>query len=354
MSRYQAPGRTNLDFFRAQTADDVFRAYENGTADINMRIAIGDFAGNALMKACIENNLEVVQALIKCNADTYAIIRGKTAALIAVENGYVNIIDVLYKNYPGEFGKISGITPSPLSRAFELGNKKVIDYFVKQNIDLDAQEKWWDTPLHLAIEELNVDVVKILLSRGAHPWSGIMTALAMKHSKDERVSQIVELLIAAGANAKIINEINNTLFHLAAMFGSVGMVSALVKLHDSNYLNLVNNEDKTALMIACEEHEYEIVEIMLEYGAQAKFRVDIPNEDTLWYNLSIGDWDRAKIIVEDRSDYNFYVDWYIILNIIMIYKKNYDLVVSLLQWIDSPLTENSIKKFLKKEYPDHF
>ena len=101
----------------------------------------------------------------------------------------------------------------PIYRAAFDGDLATIRRLLAEGVDLEACNDMGQTPLHLAIENGNVEVVKFLLEAGADPdglMSGCVTPLchaievegdsARQLDKDEQSTAIIELLLAHGAD----------------------------------------------------------------------------------------------------------------------------------------------------------
>ena len=54
-----------------------------------------------------------------------------------------------------------------LHRAVLNNNTKLVDYFIKKNIDVNKKNKNGDTPLHLAFKIGNYDIIQLLLEHDA-------------------------------------------------------------------------------------------------------------------------------------------------------------------------------------------
>ena len=86
---------------------------------------------------------------------------------------------------------------------------------------------------------------------------------------DEDASvEMVQLLLSYGAKLKLVDKVKNSALHHAAENGvDADTLRALIGYGIN--VNLTNKEGKTALMIAAENSEDEVVNILLESGANA-------------------------------------------------------------------------------------
>ena len=87
------------------------------------------------------------------------------------------------------------------------------------------------TPLHLAILEKNLNLVKMLLEKGAHletkddyGSTPLLTAV-----KDDAPEEIVDLLLQRNANVHAVAEDRKTALHFAAQRGEENMMIQMIK-----------------------------------------------------------------------------------------------------------------------------
>lgn len=129
--------------------------------------------------------------------------------------------------------------------------------------DLSAQNSYGMTPFHTACEDGRVGVAEFLLSRGAlvderskgrqcTPLlyaTGAESTGKLYPADPEQQEQMVQLLLAHGANAHVTTPDGRTPLHGAVRWGSVGVVNSLIE-HGAD-VHAVAPDGKTALHAVC-------------------------------------------------------------------------------------------------------
>jgi hypothetical protein len=123
---------------------------------------------------------------------------------------------------------ISSLIDKELLKASGIGDVEKVKKLLKEGADVNAKDKWDDTPLHLAAIYGHIEVVKVLIENGAY------------------------------VNAK--NKFGNTPLHAAALNGHINVIKML--LERGAYLNIKNNEGKTAIDLAREKGYFNIVNLI--------------------------------------------------------------------------------------------
>jgi len=135
-------------------------------------------------------------------------------------------------------------------------------------VDPNTRDICGRAPLHYAAREGRVEVIKLLLERGAYPnaWdNGDKTPL---HYAAERGDvEIVRLLLEKGADLNARDYMGQTPLHEATKNGHVDVVKLLLE-HGANP-NIRDEESMTPtpLHYATERGDMKIVELLLEHGA---------------------------------------------------------------------------------------
>lgn len=135
------------------------------------------------------------------------------------------------------------------------------------------------TPLFIAVEDGNIEMVEMLLQfrakinvRDSNKQTPIMKL------DDDATPELVELLVRYGAKLNAVDKQGNTALILAAGAADADVIKALLTAGAD--VHSANKEGQTALMEAAENDDLETVRLLLERGA----KVNAKNKDgeTAW------------------------------------------------------------------------
>lgn len=171
--------------------------------------------------------------------------------------------------------------PGPISP----GSLEVLDLLLERGADVNACNKWRETPLLIAANNGHVEAVKRLLLSGADPslcseagWS------ALTFAAHKGYEEICGLLLAAQApvNCRVTEDLSTPL-HKACAGSKPGHVSAVQQLLEGNAdVHALNKWRETPLLTAANHGQSQAVEALLRYGADP-----CKCTDTGWSPLSI-------------------------------------------------------------------
>ncbi|XP_020297132.1 ankyrin-3-like [Pseudomyrmex gracilis] len=122
-----------------------------------------------------------------------------------------------------------------------------------------------NTPLHLAVINGDIEIIKMLLDRhadvNATSWYG---TTPFHYAIEEKEMEIAELLFNHGANVNASSNDGVTPMHLAVQKGHVDGVKMLMD-RGAN-INAETRDGTTPLHYAIKEKEMEIAELLLNHG----------------------------------------------------------------------------------------
>jgi len=182
-----------------------------------------------------------------------------------------------------------------LHRAVKAVDEKEVHTLVEMGLDIDAIDKDGRTPLHYAAKIGRYSLVKYLVEHGASVYTkdhAHKTPLVYAIEKN-RIKVIVYL--SKKANKEEAPYKVNGLFD-SAKRGDMNAMAYFLEYHD---INTLNEDGKTALHMACEVGQYEIVSFLLDSGADTTI-LDDDGRDALNYAKLSGN----KKIILLLSDYN--------------------------------------------------
>ena len=240
--------------------------------------------GNALLSAADMGIVEIVQKLVRANADLSVYGNyGWSALHFAAWRGYSEIVkilldakaDVNVKNKDGW---------TALHRAARNGHTEVVKLLLDAKADVNAQNKDGWTALHIAARNGHTEVVKLLLDAKADVnaqdkdgWTALQSAAWNGHT------EVVKLLLDAKADVNVQNKDGWTALQRAAWNGHTEVVKLLLDAKAD--VNAQNKDGETALQYAAWNGHTEVVKLLLD----AKADVNIQDKDG-WTALHSAAW----------------------------------------------------------------
>jgi uncharacterized protein YaaQ len=147
-----------------------------------------------------------------------------------------------------------------------------------------------NTPLHIAIENGNVEMVQVLLNASAKVNAkNYQKQTPLMMLDEDATPELVNLLIRYRAKITSVDKEGNTPLMHAAAFGNEDVLQILISAGSN--VNAINRKGKTALMFATENNEIENVKLLLGSGANANARNrDLETAINLTDNSEIKQW----------------------------------------------------------------
>jgi ankyrin repeat protein len=140
---------------------------------------------------------------------------------------------------------------------------KYIKFFASQGADVNAKDdNWGETPLHIVAEKGDIELAKLLISKGADVNAGTITGTTPLYYATRKGNiEIVKFLVSKGANVN----------------------------------------DRDALSVAAEKNELEVVQFLVSKGAVA-------NQGALFRAVENGNIEIVKFLVSKGADVNAKTD----------------------------------------------
>ena len=246
---------------------DVVNVLIDTGADIN---AVESYLNKTALLMAIEySDNETIELLIKYKADINHIDNEGNAPIdIATRLNKTDIVNLLIKNG----------APNDLTRAIKYGVTDQVEYLLSKSKNIDALDSNGDTALTLAIKENNVNLVKMIINKGA--------------------------------NINIISFINNysdeySPLMIASKNGNKEIVNLLIK--NGANVNLLNSSSMSALMTTTYDRhlitpeQIEVMKILIDAGANPNLSI-IENETTL--DRVWGNDIASKLLINNGADVN--------------------------------------------------
>jgi ankyrin repeat protein len=204
----------------ASTADELFEAIDAG--DVGRVETILDAAPAAATARDGSGVSALMRGLYRFDKALVETVKRRVDALDVFEAaafGDVDRLTVLLSDEPSLVTAYSGDGFTPLHFAAFFGRYEAAALLIERDAEVDALGRGWmtGTAMHSAVSRLQSDVVRILLEAGANPnvrQSAGWTPLHAAAANGDRVS--VDLLLDAGADVTATNDEGRSVNDLAA------------------------------------------------------------------------------------------------------------------------------------------
>lgn len=160
-----------------------------------------------------------------------------------------------------------------LVRAIKISDADRVRTLMYANVDVNEKNYAGITPLTIAAEKGNMEIIKMLVEDGnalvneASSYGVTPLIAAAAAGNDEAVAYLVE----QGANVSAKDDWGKTALIYAATLDNPKLVSSVIKL-DKTAVNLPDNLGNTALIYAAQKGLLDNIKILLANGANANYR----------------------------------------------------------------------------------
>lgn len=231
-----------------------------------------------LFTAIMDRNLAGVQKALANGADPSAYTEhGLSMLHHTVGQGRADIAQLLICAGADVNARHKTMGHTPLRDAAAFGMLPLMNVLLAAGADPNAPDQYGFTPLHMAAELRQKEAVRRLILAGANVHAESSEAMgrresilgaAMKHTESDP-ADIVQLLIAAGADVNRPDAIGMTPLHRAALHGHAESIKLLIA-HGAQ-VNVLSESLNTPLMEAAAFGHLAAVEALLEAGADASY-----------------------------------------------------------------------------------
>uniref|UniRef100_F7FVC2 E3 ubiquitin-protein ligase MIB1 n=1 Tax=Ornithorhynchus anatinus TaxID=9258 RepID=F7FVC2_ORNAN len=229
-----------------------------------------------LVKAAANGDVAKVEDLLKRpDVDVNGQCAGHTAMQAASQNGHVDILKLLLKqNVDVEAEDKDG--DRAVHHAAFGDEGAVIEVLHRGSADLNARNKRRQTPLHIAVNKGHLQVVKTLLDFGCHPSLQDSEGDTPLHDAiSKKRDDILAVLLEAGADVTITNNNGFNALHHAALRGNPSAMRVLLsKLPRPWIVDEKKDDGYTALHLAALNNHVEVAELLVHQGSA---NLDIQN-----------------------------------------------------------------------------
>ncbi|MFW4370795.1 MAG: ankyrin repeat domain-containing protein [Spiroplasma sp. hy2] len=265
----------------------------------------------------IKNNLDLAKLLINLNPNKKMInsidINHTTPLFLAINNGNINFVKFLLKNgadvnFQGKIGSMLIIN------AININNLEIVDIIFNYGADVNLQDPLANnTYLHIAARNGQLELVKLLLSRGANPNMQEKKGITPLYfaAQSDKTEVVQELLTNKNSKNKIdinlSNDLGDTPLHIASFNGNYKIVELLLKNHKID----VNKKDDcgdSALIVAARNGKINVVKKLLKHS---DIDVNLSNErglTALHYACENGHLIIVKLLLSNNANLNYQDD----------------------------------------------
>jgi len=254
---------------------------------------------NPLILAIQHGRLNVAEFLLNRGADANHQLPNELFALyIAIQNNFSGLANLLLDKVPNlkvDFVLGNGMTALHLAleyRMFDVALK-----IIERGADLLEHRKSDGlTPFHIAAWVNNQDLVALMISRGVPVDSVLDSGKTALHIAAERGHvDLVKTLLTRGANASTKNIDGDSPLMLAIKEGHLNVAIELAAITD---INLINQRNQTASLLAAEQSMWPVVDCLLERGENHEFR-DIHGINCTYQMVQQGESARFGMLLDE-------------------------------------------------------
>lgn len=189
-----------------------------------------------------------------------------------------------------------------------------VEKLINEGLKINLIDKNKQSPLLIAAENADEDMIKLLIENGAdvdvrNMQDETAMVIAVKNARNlelDKINNVVKILLENGADADIQDFKEETVLHLAvANIGKQEIVKML--LEENVNVNLKNEWDRTALHEAIknsfDSYHEEIIKLLLDNGADVKTK-DYEGRTVLIDAVPRQDIEIIKLIISKGADIN--------------------------------------------------
>ncbi|ABK44143.1 Ankyrin repeat-like protein [Magnetococcus marinus MC-1] len=231
--------------------------------------ARAEHSGTALNMAVIQGHVEMVKLLLAVGADaTLADEIGNTPLHNAAINNELACAEALLGSGKGDVDARAEHILTALNMAVIQGHVEMVKLLLAVGADATLADEFGNTPLHNAAINNELACAEALLGSGKGDVDAraehILTALNMAVIQGH--VEMVKLLLEKGADATLADEDGNTPLHVAAIKNELVCAEALLASGKVD-VDARGNHSRTALNMAVRKGHVEMVKLLLEKGA---------------------------------------------------------------------------------------
>jgi 7,8-dihydropterin-6-yl-methyl-4-(beta-D-ribofuranosyl)aminobenzene 5'-phosphate synthase len=182
------------------------------------------------------------------------------------EKGDLNKVKALLEKDPRLINEKNDFGGTPLHVAAQAGQLEVVKFLFEKGADLNSKDMYGMTPLHAGVESEKSDVLGFLVARGAAINGKNLWGMTPLHwAALSGLDKSLEFLVENGADREAKDTSGRTPLHLGAWSGNRASVGLL--LQKGALVNARDQGGDTPLHGAAYEGHKEVVDLLLANGA---------------------------------------------------------------------------------------
>jgi ankyrin repeat protein len=211
---------------------------------------------------------EIISSLGLSNSQDWS--EGYVLLCDAIKCRHTEVVKVLLTFGSEVNNKSKESTETPLHFAAKNGDIQIVDMLLKRGARINAKNYDGHTPLHIAITHNKMEITELLVNQGAAVNATNNDGITPLHQALETCSEdIINLLLSRVANVNARDGDGRTYIHIAAVRGILQIGNHLLKngaYVDSAYTSYVQ-KGFTPLFLAVVNGHEKVVKLLLERGA---------------------------------------------------------------------------------------
>lgn len=200
---------------------------------------------------------------------------GETPLSIAVKLQDTQLIQALLQ-LGANIDETFAYSQTVLHQAAYDKNPKICQFLLENGANPNKMQNWsyffaTGTPLHIAASKNSTDLVELFIKYHANvnlrnEWGETPLHVAAYYGANE---SLIDALVMAGASVNKTNGLNSwtapgSPLHIAAQRGHLNSIKALLK--NGAEINLLNEKDETAVMMAVKNDQIAVLKLLLEHS----------------------------------------------------------------------------------------
>ena len=231
----------------------------------------------ALHLAVRQNHEDVVKYLLVKGADVATKTDiGRSIYHSAAYYGYMSILQLLTSHDNRYINDADNKGFTPLYLAVQQGKIDITRYLLSKKAIISTKTSLRRTLYHKAAYDGNLSILQLLVSHNGTNVNEVdnETFTALHLAVQQNHEDVVKYLLSKEADVAIKTGIGRSVYHSAANYGYISNLKLLVT-RSKMHVNDVDNETFTALHLAVQKYQADVVKYLLSKGADVTIKTDI-------------------------------------------------------------------------------